>query len=321
MAELKLIHGKQSVKYDHFREFDFESCRAVCTRLMGVVALKVTWRGMADRRERMYQVIHLDYSEYGIDEYQEFICTPGNEDFAEKKEEMTALWNHFVSVMGGQLESIDEACMLRLIEDALPLASEDVSREYDSEENREFRSYARLRLGLMQDALNCRGITSADCSSRDAIETTSPLRLSAYETINYFIMRLVDSDFAAASYLSSMKTDGEDPFTNDGVLAAIGMERRKHAYRLGHLTSPKLFQQIVQLLWSMILSVNLSRNLQCLLRQLMKHHVDITTANDGFARCHVITKFLYCHILSVQCRSYLRGQSYEKYSNYGTFRA
>ena len=85
MAELKLIHGKQSVKYDHFREFDFESCRAVCTRLMGVVALKVTWRGMADRRERMYQVIHLDYSEYGIDEYQEFICTPGNEDFAEKK--------------------------------------------------------------------------------------------------------------------------------------------------------------------------------------------------------------------------------------------
>ena len=28
----------------------------------------------------------------------------------------------------------------------------------------------------------------------------------------------------------------------------------------------------------------------------MEHHVDITTANDGFARCHVITKFLYCHI-------------------------
>lgn len=207
MAELKLIYGKQSVKYDHFKEFDFESCRAVCTRLMGVVALKVTWRSKADRRERLYQVMHLDYSEYGIDEYKEFICTPGNEDFAEKREEMTALWNHFVSVMGGQLESIDEACMLRLIEDALPLASEDVSREYDNDENREFRAYARFRLGLMQDALNCRGITSADCSSKDAIETTSPLKLSAYETINYFIMRLVDSDFAAASYLSTMRED------------------------------------------------------------------------------------------------------------------
>ena len=204
MAELKLIHGNQSEQYDHFRDFDFESSRAICTRLMGVAALKVTWRGKADRRERMYQVMHLDYSEYGIDEYQEFLCTPGSEDYTAKREEMSALWNHFVAVMGGSLESIDEACMLRLIEDALPLASESISREYDNDENRAFRAYARMRLGFMQDALNCRGITSADCSTKDAIETTSPLKLSTYETINYFIMRMVDLDFDAASYLSSM---------------------------------------------------------------------------------------------------------------------
>ena len=204
MAELKLIYGKQSAKYDHFKEFGFESCRAVCTRLMGVVALKVTWRSKTDRRERMYQVMHLDYSEYGIDEYKEFICTPGNEDFASNKQEMTELWDHFVSVMGGEVDSLDASCMLRLIEDALPLASEDRTREYDNEENREFRAYARLRLGMMQDALNCEGITSADCSTQNAIEMTSPLRLSAYGTINYFIMRLVDSDFDAASYLSSI---------------------------------------------------------------------------------------------------------------------
>ena len=204
MAELKLIFGKQSEKYDHFRDFDFESCRAICTRLMGVVALKVTWRSKADRRERLYQVMHLDYSEYGIDEYQEFLCTPGSEDYTGKREEMSALWNHFAAVMGGSLESIDEACMLRLIEDALPLASESISREYDNDENRAFRAYARMRLGFMQDALNCRGITSADCSTKDAIETTSPLKLSTYETINYFIMRMVDLDFDAASYLSSM---------------------------------------------------------------------------------------------------------------------
>ena len=57
----------------------------------------------------------------------------------------------------------------------------------------------------------------------------------------------------------------EYSFTNDGVLAAIGMKRRKHSYRLGYLTPPKLFQQIVQLLWSMILAVNLCRYLQSLL--------------------------------------------------------
>lgn len=223
MAELKLIYGKQSEKYDHFKEFDFESCRVVCTRLMGVVALKVTWRSKADRRERLYQVIHLDYSEYGIDEYQEFICTPGSDDFSEKREAMNELWNHFVAVMGGIVDGIDASCMLRLIEDALPLASEDVKREYDTDENREFRAYAKMRLGFMKDGLNCKGVTSADCSTRDAIETTSPLKLSTYETINYFIMRMVDCDFDAASYLSTMSMDKlrECDLTGPGVQTLV----------------------------------------------------------------------------------------------------
>lgn len=208
MAELKLIYGKQSPRYDHFRDFHFESCRAVCARLMGVVALKVVWRSRTNRRERLYQVMHLDYSEYGIDDYQEFICTPGSEDFSENREAMNSLWNQFVAVMGSTLTEIDASCMLRLIEDALPLASEQADREYDNEENREFREYARLRLGLMQDALNCEGITSADCGSTDAIEQTSPLKLSAFETINYFIMRLADRDIPAAAYLSTI--DEED---------------------------------------------------------------------------------------------------------------
>ena len=100
--------------------------------------------------------------------------------------------------------TLDAPCMLRVIETALPLASEDIKREYDSEENRHFRSYALLRLGMMQNALNCRGITSADCGTAEAIEALSPLRLSAYETINYFVMRTVDCDFDAAAFLSSM---------------------------------------------------------------------------------------------------------------------
>lgn len=204
MAELKLIHGKKSVKYNHFKDYDFESCRAICARLMGVAALKVTWRSKTEKRARLYQVMHLDYSEYGVDDYQEFICTPGEEDFASNREAMNGLWNHFAAVMGSDLTDIDAPCMLRLIEDALPLASEDLDREYDDDENKEFRAYARLRLDYMRDALNCEGITSADCGSMDAIESVSPLKLSAFETINYFIMRLVDCDFAAAQYLSSM---------------------------------------------------------------------------------------------------------------------
>ena len=72
----------------------------------------------------------------------------------------------------------------------------------------------------------------------------------------------------------------EHPLTNNGVLTTVSMKRREHPNRLRHLSSPQLFQQIMQLLWSMILAVNLSRYLQCLLRQPMKHHVDIAAADD-----------------------------------------
>ena len=217
MAELKLIHGKLSEKYDHFKEYDFESCRATRARLMGVVALKVTWHGKENRRAKLYQIIHLDYSEYGVDDYQEFICTPGDEDYAEKKEEMQGLWTRFVAVMGSEIREISPACMLRLIQDAMPLASEDITREYDDEENKKFRAYAKLRLGYMTDALNCEGITSADCGSMDAIDTVSPPKLSAFETINYFIMRLVDCDYPAARYLSSID---EEDLRNTGLTDA-----------------------------------------------------------------------------------------------------
>ena len=92
---------------------------------------------------------------------------------------------------------------------------------------------------------------------------------------------LVDGDTALILELTAHVD--EDPFTNDGVLAAVGMKRRKHSYRLGYLTPPKLFQQIVQLLWSMILAVDLCCYLQSFLRQLMKHHVNFAAAHDGLA--------------------------------------
>ena len=164
MAAFRLIYGKKSIRYNHFEDYDFVSCRAVATRLMGVVALRVSWRSRSDRRAALYQIIHLDYSEYGIDEYREFECVPGDDSYAENKQEMNDLWDNFTAVMGGEVIGIDAPCMLRAIESALPLAQEDVDREYDDAENRDFRAYARMRLAFMTDALNCRGITSADCS-------------------------------------------------------------------------------------------------------------------------------------------------------------
>ena len=235
MTELKLIYGRRSEKYNHFEEYELAGCRAVAARLMGVVALKLTWQGKDDKRARFFQVMHLDYSEYGIDDYQEFECIPGSPEYASQKEEMNGLWNHFIAVMGSEVVTIDDACMLRLVSSAMKLAEADLDREYDNEENRRFREYASLRLGFMRDTLACRGITEADCSLRDAIETASPVRLSAYETINYFVMRIVDHDFDAAAILTALGREAleELEITRPGIQTLVKCDIEKAPLKRG----------------------------------------------------------------------------------------
>lgn len=204
MSGFTLVEGRLSDKYNHFKDYRFASCQATATRLMGVVALKVTWKGKEKARATYYQVIHLDYSEYGIDEYLEFECIPGEEDYSDKKTEMNYNWEHFVNVMGGEVVSISADAMLKLIETALPLASDDIDREYDNSENSDFRHKAIMRLEMMTDVLRETGVTSATCTKLAAVYAASPQRLATCETINYFIMRVIDHDFDAAEYLSTI---------------------------------------------------------------------------------------------------------------------
>ena len=199
---LSLVEGRLSDRYNHFAEYEFESCQATDTRLMGVVAMKVTWRGRDKARARYFQIIHLDYSEYGVDEYLEFECIPGTDTYKDNKEDMNYYWQHFTGVMGGKVVSIPAETMMKLIEMALPLASEGIDREYDDDENREFRAYAVMRLGLMKKELEKHGYRSDGCGPEAAMRAVTPQKLATCETINYFIMRLVDRDFDAAAMLS-----------------------------------------------------------------------------------------------------------------------
>ena len=234
--ELKVIEGRQSSLYNHFKEYELAYCRATTSRLMGVVALKLTWYKAGDTSNRYHQIMHLDYSEYGIDEYLEFECEPGREDYAEVKEAVKTRWNNFINVIGEAPININAACMLRLIESALPLAAEGRQREYDTEENVEFRRYALRRLDLMKEALAERGISSDACSSIEAIDRVSVRNLGQYATINYFLMRLVDADFEAAAYLSDIS---EDELRNC-LLAEPGVQTlmRNSITRLGKRNSP-----------------------------------------------------------------------------------
>lgn len=199
---LSLVEGRLSDRYNHFAEYEFESCQATDTRLMGVVAMKITWRGRDKARARYFQIIHLDYSEYGIDEYLEFECIPGTDTYKDNKEDMNYYWQHFTGVMGGKVVSIPAETMMKLIEMALPLASEGIDREYDDDENREFRAYAVMRLGFMKKELERHGYSAEGCGPEAAMRAVTPQKLATCETINYFIMRLVDRDFDAAAMLS-----------------------------------------------------------------------------------------------------------------------
>lgn len=204
---LSVIEGRLSDRYNHFSEYEFYSCQATDTRLMGVVAMKITWRGRENSRSRYFQVLHLDYSEYGIDDYYEFDCVPGTDTYSSNKEEMNYYWNHFISVMGGRVVNITPNVMLRLIDMAMPLTAENIDREYDDRENKEFRAHAGSRLKIMKEELAARGVTMDSCDPVYAMRLVSPKKLATCETINYFIMRLVDRDFDAAAMLSTIDRD------------------------------------------------------------------------------------------------------------------
>ncbi|MCQ2567301.1 MAG: hypothetical protein MJ127_02735 [Mogibacterium sp.] len=207
MMQLQAVEGKLSEHYNHFKEYHFVSCEVTDTRLMGVLAMRITWRGRNNTRALYYQVLHLDYSEYGIDDYFEFDCTPNATTYQENSEAQKYHWHAFVSVMGGKIVRLSAPVMLALIDKALPYAADNFRREYDNEENAAFRHNAIIRLDLMKEALVEEGITASDSSGQELIKAVSPHKLTTCETINYFLMRLVDLDFEAAAYLSTIPED------------------------------------------------------------------------------------------------------------------
>lgn len=222
MTELQVVEGKLSEYYNHFGEYEFTSCEATETRLMGAVAFCVTWTAKDNPQSKFYQVFHLDYSEYGIDDYYEFICTPDSKG-KKQEEEMYFYWNKFISVMGGRLVTLPPKALIRFVDAATPIALDNRVREFDTDENRIFRKYAVKRLNMMKKSFIRTGLFTDSMSEDDALSMLIPKRLSIFETINYFIMRLVDLDFSAAAYLSSINCSELEncPLAMNGIQSLI----------------------------------------------------------------------------------------------------
>ncbi|MBQ0004337.1 MAG: hypothetical protein KBS68_00565 [Clostridiales bacterium] len=200
-----VIEGRQSADFNHFEYYDLESINATETRLMGVVAMKICWKSKTSSKAFFYQVLHLDYSEFGVDDYFEYECLPDSDDYADCICEAELKWSSFVACMGGRIVELTPAVAVRLIDDAIDvwLKSEMLER---GDENEEFRHGALKRISMMKKSLIDRGaMAEGESEALDelqCIEAVAPKKLATYETINYFIMRMVDRDINAAAFLS-----------------------------------------------------------------------------------------------------------------------
>lgn len=205
-----IVDGRQSADFNHFSLYSLEEVEATETRLMGVVALKLSWKS-SESKAAFYQIIHLDFSEYGIDDYFEYECLPESEDFHDMKENMEWKWKSFTDVMGGKVITIHPEVAMRLIDIANEIWLGSQLLKSGRDDNVEFRRAAMKRVDIMRSTLIEQGripeAYSEIVTEEECIRVTAKKKLTSYETINYFVMRLVDHDLAAAAFLSTFSKE------------------------------------------------------------------------------------------------------------------
>lgn len=210
MSTFEVREGKLSPYYNHFMDYAFHDCTATDTRLMGVVALRATWQSKEDSDKYLVQLIHLDFSEYGIDEYAEYFFDR-NGTKKNVREELEPMWRRISGSLGGKEVEIDYPLMHALIREVLATNEKYAARH--REDIREFREKTLFRIRQMEEA--CRvaseeadSITDeADTITDEAMSRVCPKHLTTFETINYFLMRLAEHDLRGAAYLTTIQTD------------------------------------------------------------------------------------------------------------------
>ncbi|MBQ6583264.1 MAG: hypothetical protein IJH77_05505, partial [Mogibacterium sp.] len=197
----RVVEGKLSDRYNHLLDYAFDSCTATNTRLMGVVAMRLDWHSVFGRKYHLCQLIHLDFSEYGIDDYMEYFSDPALRGYSDifSKPELDMQWMRISGSLGGEEVSLslDEAMLL--IDRALLINQK--YRGQHPEEIREFREAILPRIELMRTQV------SGSPDLEETLLKVCPKKLSANETINYFLMRLFDHDFDAACLLTSLSRE------------------------------------------------------------------------------------------------------------------
>lgn len=236
MSRFQVVEGKQSNRYNHFADYTFERCTATDTRLMGVVAMRLSWRAADKSRDRLFQIIHLDFSEFGIDDYGEFFAsTPDPRGGREVRDE----WSRVSGSLGGREVTLPLSAALALIEEALAI-NELHYRNHDEDIQRFRRETLRRIAFLKSAAAEALGGESNTGSAApfSVMALVCPKTLSACETVHYFLMRLCDRDFHAAAYLSAYTEEAlrQSPFAGHGISSLMRSRLESRAPQ-GHRTA------------------------------------------------------------------------------------
>lgn len=205
MNRFTVVEGKHSFLYNHFKEYNFSSCVATDTRLMGVVAMKMTWISKTSRF-RICQIIHLDFSEYGIDDYMEYLSAPAYRSFSpiSSASELKDQWERVSGSLGGKEIEISLGAAVQLIE--MALNTNQKYYRYHEADVQEFREHTIARIHLMIEAAK-EDASYIACSPLSATKAVCLPSLTPSETMNYFLMRMCDMDYTGAAVLSTLEAE------------------------------------------------------------------------------------------------------------------
>lgn len=179
----KVIEGRFSRPFSERAELI--DAQATATRLMGVVGVVARWR--IDGSQTLYQLLHLDYEDYGIDAYDEFDALE-KERIEQRVLEMTG-------GLGGVFKSITYQELAYLVATAHAVDPESPNAIYDFLPQYSFILQDYEKNGLGREA------------AIQLFDRLGPSPDSECEHLHYYLMRLHGQDAEGILYLGDLVLD------------------------------------------------------------------------------------------------------------------
>jgi hypothetical protein len=179
----KVIEGRFSRPFSQRAELI--DAQATATRLMGVVGIVARWR--IDGSSTIYQLIHLDYEDYGIDAYDEFDASE-KERIEQRVVEMTG-------GLGGAFRTVTYSELAYLIATAHAVDPESPNAVYDFLPQFAFVLQDYEKHGLGREA------------AIELFERLGPAPGTVCEHLHYYMMRLHGQDAEGILYLGDLVLD------------------------------------------------------------------------------------------------------------------